>query len=155
MTATERQLVVFSLDGEECALPITAVREIIRYVRPRATATASGVIKGMISVRGRTLPVVEVARRLGRELEPSRRSRILVIEVSNGSLGVIVDAVDGIVHVPGEWIESLPAAADKSLGDEIAVVGDRLIVLIDAERAFGDLLLGRPGGRPRASRRSS
>ncbi len=150
MTATDvdRQLVVFSLHGEHYALPITSVREIIRYIPPSATATASGVIQGMINLRGRTLPVVDLSSRLHRGLvETDRRTRILVIEVSGGALGLIVGAVDGIIRVPAERIESLPTAADTELGDEIAAVGERLIVLIDAERALGGLLAA-----PRARR---
>lgn len=149
MTATEleRQLVVFTLHGEYYGLPITSVREIIRYVPPRATAAASGVIQGMISLRGRTLPVVDLSSRLGRQLQTGRKTRILVVEVSNGSLGLIVDTVDGILHVPAEQIGPLPTAADKGMGDEIAAVGDRLIVLIDAERALGGLLGSRPTRR--------
>ena len=151
MTAAERQLVVFSLHGEHYALPIASVREIIRYVQPSATAAASGVIQGMINLRGRTLPVVDLSSRLGRELATGRSTRILVVEVSNGSLGLIVDAVDGIVQVPAQQIEPLPTAADKALGEEIAVVGDRLIVVIDAEHALGDLLGARAARRRRSS----
>jgi len=153
MTATdaERQLVVFSLHGEHYALPITSVREIIRYIPPRATATASGVIQGMINLRGQTLPVVDLSSRLDRgPVESDRRTRILVIEVSGGALGLIVDAVDGIIRVSTERIDPLPAAADTALGDEIAAVGERLIVLIDAERALGGLLPA-PRAKPAGS----
>lgn len=160
MTAAERerQLVVFSLHGEHYGLPITSVKEIIRYVPPSATATASGEIKGLINLRGRTLPIVDLSGRLGGQLETGRRTRILVVEVSNGSLGLIVDNVDGIIVVPTEQIETLPTVADTGLGDEVAVVGDRLIVVIDAERALGSLFPGRPtrrrtsSARPRAPR---
>ncbi len=160
MTAPERerQLVVFSLHGEHYGLPIASVREIIRYTPPRATAVASGAIQGLINLRGRTLPVVDLSSRLGRQLETGRETRILVVEVSNGSLGLIVDTVDGILPVPAEQIEPLPIAAENGLGDEIAAVGERLIVLIDAERALGSLLPRRPTAtrpRPRGGRRSS
>src|SRR2546423_1584452 len=137
MTAADaqRQLVVFSLHGEHYGLPITSVREIIRYVPPSATATASGVIQGMISLRGRTLPIVDLSSRLGRQLDVGSKTRILVLEVSRGALGLIVDAVDGILPVATDRIVPLPvAAAENGLGDEVANVGDRLIVLIDAER---------------------
>jgi purine-binding chemotaxis protein CheW len=150
----ERQLVVFSLHGEQYGLPITSVREIIRYIAPSATAVARGVVRGMINLRGRTLPVVDLSSRLGRELETGRSTRILVVEVSGGSLGLIVDAVDGILHVPAENIASLPTAADTALGDEIAAVGERLIVLIDPERALGEVLPRKPARqrKPAASR---
>jgi purine-binding chemotaxis protein CheW len=149
----ERQLVVFSLHGEYYGLPITSVSEIIRYVPPSATATASGEIKGLINLRGRTLPIVDLSGRLGGQLDIGRRTRILVVEVSNGSLGVIVDTVDGIIEVPAEQVESLPTAADTGLGEEVAVVGDRLIVVIDSERALGTLLPGRPARRRTTSAR--
>jgi purine-binding chemotaxis protein CheW len=143
MTAAEveRQLVVFSLHREYYGLPIEAVREIIRYVPPSATATARGVIQGMISLRGRTLPIVDLSSRLGQQMEVGSQTRILVVEVSGGALGLVVDTVDGILPIPAEQIEPVPAAvAGSGLGEEVAAVGDRLIVLIDAERAFGDLL---------------
>ena len=163
MTAAkgERQLVVFSLHGEYYGLPITTVREIIRYVAPSATAAARGVIQGMISLRGRTLPIVDLSSRLGRSFEVGIKTRILVLEIASGALGLLVDTVDGILPVPGEQIQPLPStAAENGLGDEVAAVGDKLIVLIDAERAFGDVLPGKPAptrrrrtssARPRAS----
>jgi len=150
----ERQLVVFSLHGEHYGLPIASVREIIRYIEPGATAVASGIVQGMINLRGRTLPVVDLSSRLGRQLVTARSTRILVVEVAGGSLGLIVDGVDGILDVPVDKIAPLPAAADTGLGDEIAAVGDRLIVLIDPERALGDVLPRPPAARrkPAASR---
>ena len=156
----EDQVVVFSLHGEHYALPITAVREIIRYTRPGATAAASGLIRGMINLRGKTLPVVDLSPRVGGELEVGAGTRILVVEVANGVFGLIVDAVDGIVRIAAEQIEQLPVAAKRELGDQIAAVGDRLIVLIDPERALGELLPARraparrrrtTSARPRAS----
>jgi purine-binding chemotaxis protein CheW len=138
-------VVVFSLHGEYYGLPITAVREIIRYVPPSATATARGLIQGMISLRGRTLPVIDLSTRLGQELEVGSRTRILVLEVSAGALGLIVDTVDGILPIPAEQIQPLPVtSAEDALGEEVAAVGDRLIVLIDPERTFGDVLPRKP-----------
>ncbi|HSC02006.1 MAG TPA: chemotaxis protein CheW [Solirubrobacteraceae bacterium] len=151
----ERQVVVFSLRGEYYGLPITAVREIIRYVQPGATATARGAIQGMIILRGRTLPIADLSSRLGKELEIGTRTRILVLEVAGGALGLIVDGVDGILPIPADRIEPLPVATvDEGLGDEIAAVGERLIVLIDPERTFGDLLPRKPA-RTSARRRKT
>jgi len=64
-TQTTRQLVVFSLGEEEYALPITQVQEIIRYQEPRAVASDSSWIRGVISLRGRIIPVCDLAERLG------------------------------------------------------------------------------------------
>jgi purine-binding chemotaxis protein CheW len=131
------------------------VREIIRYVTPSATAAARGAIQGMISLRGRTLPIVDLSSRLGHQLEVGTKTRILVLEVSGGALGLIVDNVDGILPIPAEQIQPLPVeTAGGGLGDEVAAVGDRLIVLIDPERALGDLL-PRPPAPPRRRKTTS
>jgi len=152
----ERQVVVFSLAGEYYGLPITAVREIIRYVAPSATATARGAIRGMIVLRGRTLPIADLSSRLGKELEIGTRTRILVLEVAGGALGLIVDGVDGILPIPADRVESMPVdTGDAGLGDEIAAVGERLIVLIDPERAFVDLLPRQPARAPARRRRTT
>src|ERR1700755_336578 len=101
----ERQVVLFPLLGEYYGLPITAVREIIRYVPPSATAIARGAIRGMIILRGRTLPIADLSSRLGQQSEIGAGTRILVLEVADSSLGLIVDGVDGILPVPAERIE--------------------------------------------------
>jgi purine-binding chemotaxis protein CheW len=151
---TERQVVVFSLGGEHYGLPITAVREIIRYTAPSATATARGAIRGMIILRGRTLPIVDLSSRLGQELEVGLRTRILVLEVAGDALGLIVDGVDGILPIAADRIEALPVTTgEDAIGDEVAAVGERLIVLIDPDRAFAGLLPGKPAARTPATRR--
>jgi purine-binding chemotaxis protein CheW len=152
----ERQEVLFSLGGEYYGLPITAVREIIRYVAPTATATARGDIRGMIILRGRTLPIADLSSRLGQQLMVGTGTRILVIEVAGGALGLIVDSVDGILPIPADRVEPLPiATGEGGLGDEVATVGERLIVLIDPERAFGDLLPRKPSRAPTRRRKTT
>ena len=137
----ERQLIVFSLHGEHYGLPIASVREIIRYTPPRVTASARGLIQGLINLRGRVLPVMDLSSRLGQVLEVSDTTRILVIEVINGVVGLIVDAVDGVVEVPTEQIEPIPGADnDEALGHEIVPIDDQLVMLLDADRALGRML---------------
>ena len=60
-----RQLVVFSLGEEEYALPIADVHEIIRYTEPRSVASSVNWVRGVISLRGKIVPVYDLASRLG------------------------------------------------------------------------------------------
>ncbi len=157
---SERQLIEFSLQGEHYGLPIGSVREIIRYTPPRVTATARGLVRGMINLRGLVLPVLDLSENLGGALQITDATRILVIDVADGVLGLIVDGVDGVTHVPADRISSIPAAGgDDALGDEIAAIDDRLIMLVDPGRALGHVLRGpvardgeeNEGGRPQGS----
>jgi purine-binding chemotaxis protein CheW len=137
----DRQLVVFSLHGERYAVPIGSVREIIRYTRPTPVPATSSLIQGMINLRGRVLPVVDLSTRLGRQLQVDARTRILVLEVANGTVGLVVDTVEGVRRIPGSRIAPLPVAtAGDGLGHEIAAIDDQLIVLVDPERALGAVL---------------
>ena len=137
----ERQLVVFSLHGESYGMPITSVREIIRYTTPGATGAANGSIKGMISLRGHILPVVDFASRIGRTTELNDATKILVIELNERTFGLVVDSVDEVLLVPAEAIEQIPVS-DAPLGDQIAKLDDRLITIVDPDRALGRALAG-------------
>jgi len=145
----ERQVVVFSLLGEHFALPVTSVREIIRYTPPGATATASGLIRGMLSLRDRLIPVVDLSPVVGGQIEVGAGSRILIVEASAGALGVIVDSVGGIELISPDQIAPLPAAARRELGEEIAAVEDRLVLLLDPERVALAAGLTAPARRAR------
>ncbi len=137
----ERQLVVFTLHDEHYALPITSVREIIRFTPPKARGAAGGVIQGMISLRGRVLPVADLSAQLGQSLEIRDGTKILVVELAAGAIGLIVDSVEEVLLVPADSIEPMPVS-EGGFGEEIAKVGDRLITLLDAERALGGALTG-------------
>ena len=146
----ERQLVVFTLHGEQFAVPIETVREIVRYTRPTASAAASGLIRGMISLRGAVVPVADLSDRLGHGPHTGEDAQIVVLELRDGPLGLIVDHVEGVQRVPSARINPTPVpGAEQGFGDEIAAIDDELVLLLDPERVLGSLLR-RPA--PRAPR---
>ena len=59
-----RQIVVFSIGGEEYALPIEAVSEIIRHAAPRTVASDTPGVRGVIGLRGKVISVIDIADRL-------------------------------------------------------------------------------------------
>ena len=61
---SSNQLVVFSLGSEEYALPIGAVHEIIRYTEPRRVASSEPWIRGVIGLRGKIIPIFDLAARM-------------------------------------------------------------------------------------------
>jgi purine-binding chemotaxis protein CheW len=136
---SEQQLVVFSLHDEHYALPITSVREIIRYRPPRGIAAANPLIQGVISLRGHIIPVCDLSGQLGEPLQITDGTKILIVEAGDAVIGLLVDAVDEVLSITSDQIEPMPVT-DNDLGDQIAKIDERLIVLIDTDRAFSSVL---------------
>ena len=135
--APTRQLVVFSLGDEEYALPIADVHEIIRYTEPRSVASSVGWIRGVISLRGKIVPVYDLAARLGDARDPDHPpQKIVIVESAERMAGVIVDDVAEVLTVDCDSVEPVPSAADVSI-DGIARIEDRLIVLLSPVGLFG------------------
>jgi purine-binding chemotaxis protein CheW len=134
---TTHQLVVFSLGAEEYALPIEAVHEIIRYTEPRSVASSVGWIRGVISLRGKIVPVYDLAARLGHGSGvQGDDQKIVIVETSTDKAGVVVDDVQEVLTIDPEQLELVPSADGGSI-EAIAKVDDRLIVLLNAAGLFG------------------
>jgi purine-binding chemotaxis protein CheW len=135
VSESTRQLVVFSLGDEEYALPITQVQEIIRYAEPRAVASEAAWIKGVISLRGKIIPVCDLAARLGLHSEGGDRANIVIVETETGTAGVIVDDVEEVLTVEASQLEAVPAAGAEFI-EAVAKIDDRLIVLLNTAGIF-------------------
>jgi purine-binding chemotaxis protein CheW len=133
--ANHQQLVVFTLGAEHYALPIHAVNEIIRYAEPRSVASRNDWVRGVISLRGRIVPVYDVAARLGIDSELTDQSKIVIVEAGAETAGVIVDSVEEVLTVAAERIEAAPGA-DSTMIEAIIRIDDRLIVLLTLNTIF-------------------
>ncbi len=130
-----RQLVVFTLGAEQYALPIQQVHEIIRYSQPRTVASSVAWVRGVISLRGRIVPVFDLGARLGVSSELSEQTKIVIVETESDIAGVIVDDVEEVLTVEYGQIEEVPGA-DTELIESIAKLGDRLVVLLKPDTIF-------------------
>lgn len=128
------QLVVFSLGEEEYALPITHVQEIIRYTEPRGVASQTPWVKGVISLRGKIVPVYDLAARLNLQVDAAA-SKIVMVESGDDMAGVIVGDVEEVLTLTSDDLDEVPAAGAACL-QAIAKVGDRLVVLLDPAGIF-------------------
>jgi purine-binding chemotaxis protein CheW len=132
-----RQLVVFSLGDEEYALPITQVHEIIRFTEPRSVASSDPSVRGVISLRGKILPVYDLATRLGMEHRGSdSEAKIVIVETAQDMAGVVVDDVEEVITIDSDALDEAPTAGGRAI-DGIAKIGDRLVVLLDPEGIVG------------------
>jgi purine-binding chemotaxis protein CheW len=130
-----RQLVVFALAGEHYALPIEQVHEIIRYIQPRSVASEVEWVRGVISLRGRIIPVYDLAAHLGLTADAGNESNIAIVDTGIDTIGVIVDNVDQVLTIEDDQLEQVPGA-DSSLIESIAKIDERLVVLINPSTIF-------------------
>jgi len=142
MNASEQthQLVVFGLGSEEYAVAIGEVQEIIRYVAPRTVASDADWILGVISLRGKIIPVCDLAKRLGVPRGEAPAAKIIVVEAGEHVVGLVVDDVTEVLTVDGGEIETLRVAGSRG-ANAIAKVGERLIVLLESASIFDDAAL--------------
>ena len=134
--ATPQQLVVFSLGSEEYALPIGTVHEIIRYAEPRALASELPWIRGVIGLRGKIIPIFDLAARMGlAAAEGAEPGKIVIVSTGAGQVGVIVDDVEEVLTVEASQLEDVPTANRDSI-EAIAKIEDRLVVLLNADGLF-------------------
>lgn len=135
------QVVVFTLGGEEYALPIGQVQEIIRHTQPRSIASSIPWVQGVINLRGRIVPVCDLGVRFGAGGGPvGDDAKIVIVETANGVTGIVVTGVSEVLTLVESQVEPLVAAgADWHRG--IAKVGDRLIALLDPDRMLDGLAL--------------
>jgi purine-binding chemotaxis protein CheW len=136
-------MVVFELDGREFALPLREVAEILRMVAITPMPEVPRWVVGVINLRGRVIPVIDLRRRLGIEpAEPGLNTPILVVEQGARKLGLIADAVRDVLALPDEALEA-PDGADDDTGHDdvvsaIARIGERLVVVLDLDRVTAD-----------------
>jgi purine-binding chemotaxis protein CheW len=130
-----QQLVVFTLGEEEYALPITQVQEIIRYTEPRAVASEESWIEGVISLRGKIIPVCNLASRLGLATQRADNAKIVIVETESGTAGVTVDEVEEVLTLDEGQLDAVPGAGTEFI-EAVAKIGDRLVVLLNSDGIF-------------------
>ncbi len=147
-TAPLLHLIAFQLDREEYGVPVAGVREVSRVAEITRVPQAPEHIRGVMNLRGRILPVLELRTRLGHApLVPGPRARVVVAEVHGRVLGLLVDAVAQVLKVPSDRVVPPPDDARSAQADYITGVAQldgRLIILLDLERML------QPGPVPHA-----
>lgn len=133
----ELQLVIFRLAKEEYGLPITKVQEINRLVPITKLPQTPVFMEGIINLRGRIIPVVDLRKRFQLEVSDyNDDSRIIIVEVSGQTVGVIVDAVAEVVRMPAANVEPPPPAfiLDAKYIQGVGKLEGRLLILLEIDQ---------------------
>jgi purine-binding chemotaxis protein CheW len=135
------QLVSFQIGPEEYAIDILGVQEIIRMVEITPVPNAPHYVEGVVNLRGKVIPIINFRTRIGLVVaEPTKDTRIVVVEVGHLILGFIVDSVEEVLRLPEELIESPPTigrGGADGFHKGVGRVEGRLLILLNLELLFG------------------
>jgi purine-binding chemotaxis protein CheW len=138
--APELHLVTFTLDREQFGIPIARVLEVIRVGEITRIPQARQHVRGVTNLRGRILAVVEIRTRMGLvPAEITSKSRIVVVDLHDRTLGILVDAVSQVIKVPANAVAEAPSEALTPAADYVTGVvrwSSRLIILLDLEKVL-------------------
>ena len=133
------RFLTFTIEDNIYGLPIRFVTEIIGVQEATKVPETPDYVKGIINLRGRIIPLVDVRLKFGKEEIPyTERTCIIVIDVNSVAVGLIVDRVDDVLTLEDHQIALPPSGG--SLGFEnryiegIGKVEDLVLLLLDAEK---------------------
>jgi len=136
----ELQVVGFRIGRETFGLPISMVREIIRVPEITAVPNAPDYIEGVINLRGRIIPVVDLRKRFGeKSFEPDKKNRVVVVELERRAIGLIVNSASEVLRIAPSEIEQPHNVFQEGELDYITGVGKlkgRLVLLLDLHRVL-------------------
>ena len=138
------QFLTFFLAGEEYAITILKVTEILECAVLTKVPGAPGWVRGVINLRGSVVPVVDLGVKFGiGPTEITRRTCVVVVEIQNDQerlvLGVMADAVHQVVELGADQIQPPPSFGPKVRVDCIEGMGDsngKFVVLLDIDRVL-------------------
>ena len=138
VVAKEGKYLTFALGHEEYGLEILQVREIIGLMEITAVPQVPSYVKGVINLRGKVIPVIDLRLKFGmKELEHTRETCIIVLNVNNTLMGILVDRVREVLDIAKDNIEPTPAFGAKVSTDFITgvgKVGDKVKILLNIEK---------------------
>jgi purine-binding chemotaxis protein CheW len=143
------EMVSFTVDGQEYALPIDEIQEIVQAAEAVSEVpNADARVVGMMDLRGRLLPLVSLRRMFGLTQQSlDETSRIVVVPLRTGdgrrtAVGVVMDTVREVLRVPRELVDPVPSfVAREGSETEVESVcrldnGNRLVSVLSANRLF-------------------
>ena len=131
------RFLTFVIGRETYGIEIRCVTEIIGIQKFAEVPELPSYIKGIINLRGKIIPVMDVRLRFGKEpMEYTDRTCVIVVELPDSSVGLIVDRVSEVLSIPEQDIEELPyitgqlSSCIKNIGKQ----GGKIVLILDTEK---------------------
>jgi len=162
MEQSNDQYLTFFIRGEEYAVSILRVKEIIEYESITRVPTTPAHVRGVLNLRGTVLPVIDLAAKFGHgDSEATRTTCVIVAETKHlgqapspdrtgeGAcptlvVGLLADAVSSVVDIPADAVEPPPSFGTNIRVDFLTGMGKlegRLVLILDLDRILSPLEL--------------
>ena len=125
------------LGEEDYGINISKVREIMKRSTITPVPRQPAYVEGVMNVRGTIIPVVNLRRRFDLKGEPTANQHTVIVDSSEGMVGILVDSVSQVIRLPPDHIHPAPPIASGVEGEYlrgICRVGDRLLLYLDVEK---------------------
>lgn len=146
MSDSTNQFLTFTLGDEVFALDISSVREVLEYTTITKVPRTPEYIRGVINLRGRAVPVVDVRLKFGMpETERTVNTCIIIVEVRLGGeetvLGALADSVKEVMDIEPKDMEPAPRMGTSIKADFIKGIGkqgEHFIIVLDIDKVFSE-----------------
>ena len=136
------QCVTFTLEGEVYGINVMQVQEVLRETEVAPVPGAPYYVIGIINLRGNVVSVIDARTRFGlSSKEKDDLTRIIVIEASKHTIGILVDSVAEVVDVNRSEIEIAPNVGNDETSkyiDGVVSRGDQLLILVDLNKLLSE-----------------
>lgn len=144
ITTNGEQYLTFIVANELFAISIDVIREIIEYRAPTTVPMMPSHVRGVINLRGRVVPVIDLSSRFGyKTSQVTKRTCIVILELYHEKelhyLGVVVDTVRAVMEIADKDIEPPPSFGANLRNDFIdgmGKIGDQFVVILDIEHVL-------------------
>ncbi|MCF8081659.1 MAG: chemotaxis protein CheW [Deltaproteobacteria bacterium] len=144
MSDREGKYLTFTMAEEEYGIGILKIKEIIGMMPITSVPQAPAFVKGVINLRGKVIPVIDLRLRFGMEKkEYNERTCIIVVEIQGHSdtvtIGIVVDSVSEVLNIKADDIEDTPTFGTRLDTDYIlgmAKLAKSVKILLDIDRVL-------------------
>ncbi|MEY3218797.1 MAG: hypothetical protein RIT27_154 [Pseudomonadota bacterium] len=144
LSQDKQQFLIFTLHERTYAVLISYVNEIIEYTHLTPVPMATDCVRGVLNLRGHVLPVIDLNIRMGGEqIKENKRTCILIVTVNFNQepvkMGMVVDAVNDVINLSIQELESPPPFGNRIRADFIQNVGrinDNFITILNLEQVL-------------------
>ena len=142
MTDITNKYLIFTINNEDYGIPISKVREVIRYVNITPIHEASKFLKGVINLRGKIIPIMDMRAKFGINFkEYNDRTIFIIVDVSgakdNINIGIAVDSVHDVIDMNETDIEKAPDIGLKLKSQYlygIAKINEKMLMILNMDK---------------------